>query len=59
MYMYVFFKVKIIFILYLSVWECHWGLEESVGFPGAGVTGCCELPNMGGGDWNQVLWKSF
>lgn len=45
-----FSKLKIIFILYLHVWECQWGLEESVGFPGTGVIGCCELPNMGGGN---------
>lgn len=51
MYMYVFFKVKNYFyFVFACVWECQWGLEESVGFPGTRVTGCCELPNMGGGN---------
>lgn len=27
--------------------RCSWRPEESVGFPGAGVSGTCELLNMG------------
>lgn len=31
--------------------------EEGVGSPGAGVTVGHELPNVGAGNWTQVLWK--
>lgn len=27
-----------------------WKLEEGIGFPGASVTGSCELPNVGTGN---------
>lgn len=48
----------------VSVWMntiCIWCLrrpEESVGFPGTGVTGCCQSPDLDVGDLIQVLWKA-
>jgi hypothetical protein len=31
---------------------------KGFGFPGAGVTGSCELPHMGAGSQTEVIWKS-
>lgn len=31
--------------------------KKDVGSPRAGVTGCCELPDMGAGFQMWVLWK--
>lgn len=44
----------------LDVCHVHAGgwTREGIGCPGAaGVTGGCELPNMGTGNWIWVLWK--
>lgn len=33
-------------------------LSTGVIYPGSGVRGGCELPNMGAGNLTLVLWKS-
>lgn len=42
--------LSLIFLALLSVCLCMWRPEEGVRFPGAGVTGSCELPDLGTGD---------
>lgn len=48
------------FRLFLKNKMCLYTPEEDkkdVGSPRAGVTGCCELPDMGAGFQMWVLWK--
>lgn len=35
--------------------KCLQHSEDGIGYPGAGLTGACELCNMGTGEWTQVL----
>lgn len=43
-------SLRFIFKFYLCVCVCLHNLEQSTGTPGAGVTGQCGLPNVGGGN---------
>jgi hypothetical protein len=43
---------------HMHVCACVWEAEEDVGCPGAGVTGECELLNVGAGNGPLVLWES-
>lgn len=60
-----------VFILFVVVcwvcvwmWVCApqemcWGTpQEDIGYLGAGVTGSCELPDVGAGNWTQVPRKN-
>lgn len=44
------------------VWECEfgysWRAENDTGKPVAGDTGCCELPDVGSGNYTQVVSSS-
>ena len=48
----------------MCVCVCHmhtgasWKLEEGVGGPGATIAGVCGLPDVGVGNWCQILQQS-
>lgn len=42
----VFIQVHV-YMYVIYVWGCPWRPEEGIRYPGAGVTGSCELLNLG------------
>lgn len=53
----------LLLIMTIYVCLCPWDIclrrtEESIGSPGARVTGGCELPAVSSGNQTKVLWKS-
>ena len=42
----------------VQAWGCPQSLEEDVATPGARITGSCEQPEAGAGNWTWAFWKS-
>ena len=51
-------KIEVYFLFYVCMCVCaSINTEESVGFPGAGITGSCQLPEVGVETGMPVRWS--